>query len=233
MMAMMGVSTPAQESTSPDRTLEIAPVVDALPEADEGESGITNVVPLDRSWRFARGTSEFGYEIGFAPTQPTFFSRKEYDTSGRKLALNSVRFGRFIGTRNGVTYQYIFEAIPFTLAINNEVGSSSKTSRRQATAGFGVQPLGLRLLLRPNSRLKPFVQAGGGLMFSGKPIPVPESTRLNFTGDFGGGVMYRLSESKSISMGYRYFHISNMYLSQTNPGYNASVLYFGYSFFKR
>ncbi len=207
-----------------------------LPAGDGGTSSVdagAEMTKKDISWRFQRGTREIGYEIGFAPTQPTFFGNKEYDTAGRKLTLASIRFGQFLGTRSGVTYQYLFEVIPVSFALKNEVLENANNRRTKSTYGFGAQPLGFRFLFRPNNRVKPFLQAGVGVVFSKDPIPVPEGTRINFSGEFGGGVMYRLSESRSVNIGYRYFHISNMHLSKANPGYNDNIFYFGYSFFKK
>ncbi len=85
-------------------------------------------------WKFERGAKEIGFEFGFAPMQPTFFSgKKEYDTAGRKLAMGSFRWGRVIGTKKGITYQYFFDVIPVAIAIKNEVrgiDADSKTRRQ-------------------------------------------------------------------------------------------------------
>src|SRR3982751_1248291 len=67
-------------------------------------SEVDTVSRLEASWRLERGAKEINFEFGFAPMQPTFFSgRKEYDTSGRKLAMGSFKWGRVIGTARGVT----------------------------------------------------------------------------------------------------------------------------------
>ena len=196
----------------------------------------------DENWKLERGSKEKSFEFGYAPMQPTFLSgREEYDTSGRKLALTSFRWGRVIGTTRGVTYQYLFEAMPVAYAIKNEVqasssapnGKSDKTTyrARENTYGAAIHPAGFRFVLLPKRRLKPFVQTSAGFIFSKKPIPVPESPGYNFSGDFGGGLMYSVDKSRTINFGYRYFHISNMNIGDVNPGYNANVFYVSYSSF--
>ncbi|MEP7211544.1 MAG: acyloxyacyl hydrolase [Acidobacteriota bacterium] len=200
--------------------------------------------PERRNWRLKRGAKELGFEFSYAPMQPTFFSgRKEYDTDGRKFAMTSFRFGRVVGTAKHVTFEYLFEVIPVSFAMKNEVdkrdvGTEKDDKKftktiRENTYGIGFEPASFRFLFAPAKRLKPFVQVGAGFIFTSKPIPVPESPRYNFIGDFGGGLMFSVSEKRTINFGYRYFHISNMNIGEINPGYNANVFYLGYSIFSK
>ena len=86
----------------------------------------------DAGWRLKRGAKEVSLEFGFAPMQPTFLSgRKEYDTDGRKLALTTLRFGRVIGTAKGVTFEYLLEVIPFSMALKNEVANPEFVSKKE------------------------------------------------------------------------------------------------------
>lgn len=191
-----------------------------------------------------RGAKEIGLEVGFSPMQPTFFSgEKEYDTTGRKLAVASVRFGRVVGTAKGITFEYLFEVAPLTLAFKNEVEnpdfvSTTETPNvtptvRETTYSFGIQPAAFRFIFRPKKRLKPYLQAGAGFLFSSKPIPVPQSPRYNFIGDVSVGLMYHVKPRQTVNFGYRYYHISNMNIGEINPGYNANIFYVGYSFFSK
>lgn len=193
-----------------------------------------------QNWKLERGAREISFETGYAPMQPTFLSgREEYDTRGRKLVLGSFRWGRVIGTVRGVTYEYLFEAIPLAYAIKNEVSDANRDGKprgkiatlRENTYGAAIHPAGFRFVFLPKRRLKPFVQASAGFIFSRKPIPVPQSPGYNFSGDFGGGMMYSITRRQTINFGYRYFHISNMNIGEVNPGYNANVFYISYSTF--
>ena len=190
-----------------------------------------------KNWKLIRGAKELSVEFGFAPMQPTFLSgREEYNTDGRKFMLGSFRFGRVIGTTKGVTFEYLFEAMPVTFAINNEVRQNKKPDAfkytvRETTYGAAVHPAGFRFVFLPKRRLKPYAQTSAGFIFTRKPVPVPESPNYNFSGDFGGGLMYSVDKYHTINFGYRYFHISNMNIGEINPGYNANVFYIGYSSF--
>ena len=192
----------------------------------------------NRNWKLLRGAKEFSVEFGFAPMQPTFLSgREEYNTDGRKFMLGSFRWGRVIGTTKGVTFEYLFEAMPMAFAIRNEVhdpaykGGKKPLTVRENTYGAAIHPAGFRFVFLPKRRLKPYVQTSAGFIFTQKPVPIPASPNYNFSGDFGGGVMYSVDKFRTINFGYRYFHISNMNIGEINPGYNANVFYIGYSSF--
>ncbi len=151
-------------------------------------------------------------------------------------------FGRVIGTVKNVTYEYRFEAIPFMSLLKNEVrnreyGSAqpiqTSPTSRETTFGAGLIPLSFRLYFLPPHRVKPFFHGGTGMIFTNKPIPVPDATNYNFVGYFGGGVLVHLSRTKVVTFSYRFFHISNGSTGKINPGYNANVFAVGYSFFRK
>lgn len=204
-----------------------------------GDEHIAEDEPTD--WKLKRGEKQWNIEPGFSPVQPTFFAEKEYDADGRKFGILSVRWGRVIGTVKNVTYEYQIEAVPVFLAFNNEVTNpafrdisttpNETPTIREDTYGFGFSPLGFRFLFRSEKRLKPFIALHTGFALFNKPLPTPDSMRFNFTGDFGGGLQYQIKRDRAISFGYRYYHISNINLGETNPGYNANIFYVGYSFF--
>lgn len=205
----------------------------------------TSKKDFKRNWQLRRGAKEFSYESGTSPFNPSNFAGpKEYDVYGRDLHLLNFRFGRVIGTKKGVTYQYLFGATPLAVFTRNEIRNPDYISeketpnisptKRKTIFGAGVQPLNFRFIFLPKSRIKPYAQTGAGILLTTRSMPVPRSTPFNFTGDFGGGVLYMLSEKKAVNIGYRYFHISNGNIGGkiNNPGYNANVFYVSYSFFK-
>lgn len=194
------------------------------------------------NYRLQRGEKELNIEVGYSPFQPTFLSgEKEYDTSGRTFGLVSLRWGRVIGTPKNITYEYQLEVTPLAVALRNEVENPAyqdaqttpnvSPTIRKTTYGVAVMPAGFRFLFRPEKRLKPFISAHAGFIIFNDDLPLPDASAFNFAGDFGGGLQYQIRRNKAISFGYKYFHISNIGLGETNPGYNANVFYIGYSFF--
>lgn len=191
-----------------------------------------------------RGQKEFTFEFGASPFNPTTFGRpKEYNVRGRGVYLSSFRFGRVIGNKGPVTYEYSFGVTPLAVFLNNQVRTTKDKQPwsalrdaptvRRTTYGVGVQPVNFRFIFRPRARLKPFAQVGAGLLFTSRSMPVPRATWFNFTGDFGGGFQYFTSERRAITLGYKYFHVSNGNIGGkvNNPGLNANVFYMSYSVF--
>lgn len=193
------------------------------------------------NYQLRRGEKELNIEFGYSPFQPTFFAEKEYDTSGRSFGMINLRWGRVIGTRKNVTYEYQIEVTPVALAFKNEVINPAFQNApttpdvpltiRRTTYGVAVSPVGFRFLFKPKKRLKPFIAMHAGFIIFSNDTPLPDASAFNFAGDFGGGLQYQIRRNQAISFGYKYFHISNISLGKTNPGYNANVFYVGYSFF--
>lgn len=193
-------------------------------------------------YKFLRGEKEWNIDLGYAPIPPTNFDgTAEYNITGRKLGLAVVRWGRIIGTAKGISWQYLIEAVPLVVALKNEVVNpyyispsatpNEPATRRETSYGVGVAPLAFRFYFLPKNRVKPFAQFGAGVIYMNKPTPLPETSKFNFTGYFGGGFLIHASRKRAISLSYRYFHISNANTQHINPGYNANVFSIGYSFF--
>ncbi len=93
---------------------------------------------------------------------------------------------------------------------------------------FGLSPFGLQIAGRVASAVSLYAAtAAGGLIFD-RPFPVPEARRVNFTLEFGGGVLVRMGRGQWVRAGYKYHHLSNAYTAPENPGLDGNVFYAGY-----
>ncbi|HEX8288261.1 MAG TPA: acyloxyacyl hydrolase [Pyrinomonadaceae bacterium] len=207
------------------------------------DSNQTDTKPT-ADYRLRRGDKDFSVEYGISPFNPSNFAGpKEFDVYGRDLHLVTFRFGRVIGTKKNVSYQYMFGVTPLAVFTKNEVVNPEYVSptatptiaptKRETTYGLGFQPVNFKFIFLAKNRLKPYAQVGAGILVTNKAVPVSRSTLFQLTGDFGGGLMYMLSPNKAVSLGYKYFHISNGNINGkiNNPGFNANVFYLNYSFF--
>jgi opacity protein-like surface antigen len=194
------------------------------------------------SYKLKRGGKELNFEFGYSPFEPTHFTgEKEYNTAGRKLGIFAFRYGRVIGTKADITWEYMFEVMPFLFSLKNEVTNPAYISeietpnvpetKRETSYGFGLTPAAFRIYFLADRRLKPYLQFGMGFIITNKPTPLPETSWFNFTPYWGGGVMYQIKPDRAVTFSYRYFHISNASITRNNPGYNANVFALGYSFF--
>lgn len=192
-------------------------------------------------WEIPRGSVEYGAEFGYAPNIATWMSGpKIWDISGHKQLVASVRWGRILGTKGIVTFSYAIEFAPISLAIGNEVVNENFTpgslmqppTKRETTYGVHINPASFRFIFFPKLRLRPFIGSGIGPSYHLKNVPIPSGTKWNLMIDFQIGGQYMLSKKRAVQFGYRYFHLSNVYLSDFNPGYNTNMYFFGYSIFK-
>lgn len=192
-------------------------------------------------WVIPDGATEYGVEFGFAPGIATWMSGpKYYDIEDRGHILGAVRWGKILGTRAFVTYSWAVEIIPINVALNNEVdnpryleGSVGEPPRnREHTWGVGINPASFRFIFFPQYRLRPQLGAGFGVVRHHSRVPTVEGTKMNFQVDFQIGGQYMLKENNALNFGYRYYHFSNLYLFNFNPGYNVNMFFVGYSVFK-
>ncbi|HEX9960163.1 MAG TPA: acyloxyacyl hydrolase [Pyrinomonadaceae bacterium] len=193
-------------------------------------------------WVLPRGTIEYGAEIGFAPEIATWMSGpKYYDIRGHRHLLGSFRWGRILGNKGIVTVSWAVEFVPINIAIGNEVdnprftpGSTTETpTRRENTFGVGINPASFRFIFFPKWRLRPQLGAGIGLTRHFNRVPTIDGTKGNVHIDFQIGGQYMISERRALNFGYKYYHLSNVYLARRNPGYNVNMFFVGYSIFKK
>ncbi|WP_213804557.1 acyloxyacyl hydrolase [Granulicella sp. dw_53] len=79
-------------------------------------------------------------------------------------------------------------------------------------------------------RFQPFFIANGGFLASPRDLPVNNSSRFNFTFEFGGGLEPFRDHRHAWSIDYRIHHLSNAYLGRTNPGINSQLITLTHSF---
>lgn len=76
-------------------------------------------------------------------------------------------------------------------------------------------------------RARPYVKVGTGPFYFTVDT-VEQSTRLNFASYFCGGLRVRTGERSSLSVEYRYRHISNAGLRHPNSGVNGMFVMVGF-----
>jgi hypothetical protein len=85
--------------------------------------------------------------------------------------------------------------------------------------GVGFDPLGLKWNLERRGRFSPYLELGGGVLFTNHNIP-PTTNDVNFTPSAAFGT-HILGAKYNWSVELRYEHISNAGLSPRNPGINT------------
>jgi hypothetical protein len=109
-------------------------------------------------------------------------------------------------------------------------GTEVTTCARRWTFAQGFSPAGTRINLRPHRRLQPTASFLAGCMLSAKKVPIETAGAFNFTFEFGAGLEYYQSQSRSIRLEYQIQHFSNANIAQDNPGVDSGLFKLTYNF---
>lgn len=97
--------------------------------------------------------------------------------------------------------------------------------------GAGFTPVLLKYNFSSGSKVSPYLEAGGGLLFTNHDVPFGTNT-VNFTPQAAVGLQFFHRPNRSINVAARYVHISNAGLATPNPGLNTIQFSIGYHWWK-
>ena len=100
-----------------------------------------------------------------------------------------------------------------------------------AAYGAGVNPFAFKWIFAQRHGIAPFVELGGGTLFTNVKAP-PGTSRVNFTTTGAVGLHF-LRSKYNVSTDIRFMHISNAGLATPNPGINTIQLRVGFGLFAR
>jgi lipid A 3-O-deacylase PagL len=175
------------------------------------------------AYALTKGTNEFGVWTGGSPDSSKIIGNVE----DRKLFLLALRYGRVLGAWESITLEYTLDIFPAALVF--EPGHVRRGSSTQY--GAGLSPLGFKVNFGQQSWIKPFIATSVGFLYFDADVPVPHSSRFNFTPELGLGVQFFLAPKRAVTLGYKLQHMSNGGISGRNPGMDSHVFYAGFSFF--
>jgi Lipid A 3-O-deacylase (PagL) len=101
---------------------------------------------------------------------------------------------------------------------------------RRTVIEQGFSPGGIRISLLPRHRLQPTFSTLAGYMFSTQQVPVTDAGSFNYTFEFGGGLEYYLTQTRSMRLEYQVQHYSNKKTADLNPGVDAGFFKLTYAF---
>jgi lipid A 3-O-deacylase len=116
-------------------------------------------------------------------------------------------------------FEYAVDVVPaFVLA-----------QRNGSAYGLGLNPFALKWNFVGRHSLTPYVELGGGTLFSNTQVP-PGTSRVNFTTSGALGLHF-LRSKYNWSAEVRFMHISNAGLASPNPGINTFQIRIGFGRF--
>jgi opacity protein-like surface antigen len=109
-------------------------------------------------------------------------------------------------------------------------GTEIQTCPRRTVIEQGFAPAGIRINLAPRHRLQLTFSTNAGYMFSTQEVPVPSAGAFNYTFDFGGGLEYSMSRTRSVRLEYQVQHFSNKQTAYENPGVDSGFIKLTFGF---
>ena len=145
---------------------------------------------------------------------------------GQRYAMPSLAWGRVLTDLRGPRwmrgrFEWVVEVAPYFVEW-----------REGRARGAGVMPLGWRWNLEPRGPFAPYLEVGGGALWTSEAVP-SGTTGTNFTTHAGAGLRLLASSGHGVIVGYRLHHISNGNRVARNPGVNAHMLVVGWTAIRR
>jgi lipid A 3-O-deacylase len=116
-------------------------------------------------------------------------------------------------------FEYAVDVVPVFLV----------TQRTGTAYGFGLNPFALKWNFAAGRSVVPYLDIGGGTLFTKDRVP-PGTSHVNFTTSGAIGV-HILRKKYNWSAEVRYMHISNAGLTTPNPGINTIQVRLGFGRF--
>ncbi|MDR3772339.1 MAG: acyloxyacyl hydrolase [Terracidiphilus sp.] len=145
-------------------------------------------------------------------------------------------WGRFLGSE----MDYVAEILPFVLLDKplktNPYGSPSypvnvNKGIREYVPGLGISPIGFRWQWRSGKKIRPYLEAKGGVLAFTKKVPATQATYVNFSLQSATGVQVMLNPKWGLRLGvFSDFHFSNAFIVASNPGLDVMNANLGLSY---
>jgi len=179
------------------------------------------------SWVNPQSTNihEFNFIGGYSFHSTRGFWGKIPETT---LSIFTLRYNRkLFAIHNRHFLEYVTELnIAANYTVNNSRGYQESTF-----TGVGFSPVGFQLNFGKKQVVQPFIKSSAGFMYFSKRFPDERGVRFNFTLELGGGLEFIIAENLSLTVGYKYHHMSNGEFGQINPGVDSNIFYTGFTIF--
>ena len=132
---------------------------------------------------------------------------------------------------------YATEILPFVLLSQPAVSDfwgNGLSPNQQLVPGLAILPIGFRFLWRGTQAVRPYVVGKlGGIIFTRKALS-PEASNANFNVQAAFGLQLRLTKRIDLRVEpFEFFHVSNGYLTASNPGMDELATRFGLTYHLR
>jgi hypothetical protein len=140
------------------------------------------------------------------------------NTPSAQTFVAGFRLGRVLSHELGSnalrgSFEVAFDAIPM-----NEFWIGGKAKYAGA-----IDPLVAKWNFTGGKTVSPYFAAVGGIVFSPKQLPAPDTSQVNFTSGAEMGLQWFRQSKNSWDFSLKIYHLSNASLGRLNPGINGAV----------
>lgn len=129
---------------------------------------------------------------------------------------------------------YVAEVLPVVILNEpdkTDIWGGPTSLDHKLVPGFGISPIGFRMLWRNKKAIEPYLTAKGGLIAFPIKVPSNEATYVNFSLQSGFGVQVKVSPKLGLRLGlWNDFHFSNAFMVPVNPGLDVMNANLGLSY---
>lgn len=177
-----------------------------------GLAGAQSTTLGDKPW-------DFGVWFGGGLSVPG--GTKDTQMVNASLRLGKVLTGNHGGSLLRGNFEWSADLIPLYYLVQ---------PGKNAYAG-GFNPVNLKWNFTSGSKFVPYLELGGGVLFSNTDVPAFTNT-TNFLTHGGVGLHIFTDEKRAVTLTTRFEHISNAGLASPNPGINTVQFTIGMNWFK-
>lgn len=178
-----------------------------------------------------RGSNEVGGWIGYSP----FSLVLEGASKDRQLFVLNLQYARTLLVTRPLTLKYRADIVPVGLEFQPTqlyiANGKPLLNPGGAIYAAGANPIGFQANIG-NRKVQPFSDGSLGFLYFQRQMPVVGSSQFNYNIAIGFGVQWFARPGRSLTVGWKYHHLSNNYQAQFNPGVDSGVFYVGFSVFR-
>lgn len=177
-------------------------------------------------------------EIGFFGTIPVANASYRADAVDRQFYIFGFSYNRLLVHGRLCDVRWVSEIMPAMVLREPFLkGTSVQTTSANppftstgATYGMGSNPVGADVIFLPNVKWQPVVGVHGGVSYFTRNVLSVQGSQFNFLLDGRAGMRYVLSGTRSVSIAYRFEHMSNAFTAIDNPGVDSQMIQLSYNF---
>ncbi len=166
----------------------------------------------------------FEVKTAYSPSSMIFLGK----TPDTQTYFTSIEYGKRINTLSNNLNLYVTRSVvPFAEFVYPKRDNGNV---EDVVYGFGFSPLGY-LANYPTQWGAFYSGVSGGFMLINKTFPTDKGRRFNYTFDIKFGIEKTIYPNTSLSLGYRFHHISNAQTGSQNPGIDSNFLFISLKYF--